>query len=387
MKKVDVAIIGTGPGGGMAACCLAETGLKVLVLEKSQLPRSKACGGALSPGVEKVIQWDFSSLVEAKVVAGKYFYNYHLPKEILSENSKNSQDKICPALMVNRSRFDYHFIEKAVSLGKGNVTLWDGFRVVQVKENDNNVVIQGSNQEIIEADFLIAADGATSITAKCLGLNQKAGLALAIDAEIEVNPSVYEAEKKTATFNIHFPFNGYSWIFPKAGYLSCGIMSWTSQQGLSKMMNEFLKKSFDPESIKSVKTLSHPIPLYNSHRQIATRRVCLVGDAANLVDPFLGEGIKYALISGRLAANIISCLKNGLSANMIKEIESNPQDCRIYQKFIHQSIGKHLNFIRYSTLEPLLYAPELAYRSFFLGEKRDKLYREIPFLKAFLKSP
>ena len=384
MKKVDVAIIGTGPGGGMAACCLAKTGLKVLVLEKSKLPRSKACGGALSPGVKKLIDWDFSSLVEVKVVAGKYFYNYNLPKEILSENSKNSQNKVCPALMVNRSRFDYHFIERAVSLGKGNVTLWDGFRVVQVKENDNSVVIQGSNQEMIEADFLIAADGATSITAKCLGLNQKAGLGLAIDAEIEVKPTVYEAENKTATFNIHFPSNGYSWIFPKAGYLSCGVMSWTGQQGLSKAMNEFLEKSFSRESMKSVKTLSHPIPLYNSHRQIATRRVCLVGDAANLVDPFLGEGIKYALMSGTLAANIISSLmKNGLYADMIKEIESNPQDCRIYQKLIHQGIGKHLNSIKSSTLEPLLYAPELAYRSFILGENSDELYRQLPFLKAF----
>jgi flavin-dependent dehydrogenase len=46
----------------------------------------------------------------------------------------------------------------------------------------------------------------------------------------------------------------------------------------------------------------HPLPIYTGRQPIATRRVLLVGDAAGLVDPLTGEGIRFAVESGRLAA-------------------------------------------------------------------------------------
>jgi flavin-dependent dehydrogenase len=49
----------------------------------------------------------------------------------------------------------------------------------------------------------------------------------------------------------------------------------------------------------------HPIPLYLGRQRIATRRTLLVGDAAGLVDPFNGEGIRFAIKSGKLAAEAI----------------------------------------------------------------------------------
>jgi len=49
----------------------------------------------------------------------------------------------------------------------------------------------------------------------------------------------------------------------------------------------------------------HPLPIYTHREQISTSRILLVGDAAGLVDPFSGEGIRFAIKSGRLAADAI----------------------------------------------------------------------------------
>jgi flavin-dependent dehydrogenase len=61
----------------------------------------------------------------------------------------------------------------------------------------------------------------------------------------------------------------------------------------------------------------HPLPSWplswvRPQEPLATRRCLLVGDAAGLVDPLLGEGIRYAIASGRLAAEAIA--RDDLSA-------------------------------------------------------------------------
>jgi flavin-dependent dehydrogenase len=61
----------------------------------------------------------------------------------------------------------------------------------------------------------------------------------------------------------------------------------------------FLKKlGFSTDVI----THAHLIPSGGYEREVCSDRIILVGDAAGFVDPFYGEGIKYAFISGKLAA-------------------------------------------------------------------------------------
>lgn len=371
--NVDVAIIGAGPAGGMAACRLARTGLRIAILDKCTLPRHKACGGALPADVIDLFDWDMTSVIQKKVTAVKYFYDYSRPKTV---------QRVTPPVLltVDRSRFDNHLIQRAVSSGRSNVRLLEGFHVRRIEEDDGAVSIYGRSREKVQADFVVAADGAGSTTAKSLGLNRDVSYGLAIDARVEVTTEVYEAAESTATFNFFCLPGGYGWIFPKNGYLSCGVGSQDRLPGLSKAMDDFLTKSFAPGSIRSVRRSVHPLPIYTGHKDIATDRVCLVGDAANLVDPVMGEGIRYALQSGALAADVITGLKG---AGPVKALEpdgpsSSNGTCRIYQNLIHRDIGRDLDILYRLALPVYQEAPGFFYRKFIWeGRSYLEFYRRL----------
>lgn len=352
---VDVAIVGAGPGGGMAACRLAPTGARIAILEKEHLPRHKACGGALSGGVREILDWDISPWIENEVRQRRNLFDY----------AREQVGQIEPFLLVNRGAFDAHLIERAVTLGNGRVDLRQGFRVAHVEEKERGIIVHSQSGERLEADFVIGADGAFSTVARSLELNRDVTRGPALDAEVEVTPEVYDTHKNTVTFNFFCLPHGYGWIFPKrAGLLSCGICAWAGRPKLAEALNDFLTRSLPPDGIRRVETYGHVVPLYSGARQIATRRACLVGDAANLVDPILGEGIGFALQSGAIAADVIAGL---LGAGGGSRAGASPEaDCQAYQALIQEGIGARLDHLLRFVQIVFLGAPELFYRRFIL---------------------
>jgi geranylgeranyl reductase family protein len=354
--QYDVVIVGTGPAGGMAACRLAATGASVLLLDRARLPRVKPCGGGLSPVVEKVIDWDFSALVQARIGATRSLLNYERP---------HTSTTPATLLMVNRRDFDLHLVERALRLGGGRIELRDGCEVAGVEEDSDGVTVSAGGERI-RTRYVIGADGALGRTARSLGLGRRRRAAGTLDAEIEVDPEVFEAQAGYATFNYACVTGGYGWTFPKAGYLSCGVGSWGGRVQLPAAMDEYLRRSFPAGSIRAETRWGHPIPVWAGHTPVATPRVCLVGDAASLVDPVMGEGIRFALLSGRAAAEVILTL---LGEYAEPTEAAAPTDCRAYGRRIEKGIGAEFEALRRFVLPMILRTPELFYRQFVEEER------------------
>jgi flavin-dependent dehydrogenase len=107
---------------------------------------------------------------------------------------------------------------------------------------------------------------------------------------------------------------GYSWVFPKGDTLSVGI-------GRVRQGRADLRLALHRETerlgirLDDAEIYGHPLPCYQTPRwpwgrgaqeTLSTRRCLLVGDAAGLLDPLIGEGIRYAILSARLAAEAIA---------------------------------------------------------------------------------
>ena len=370
--KVDVAVIGAGPAGAMTAMRLAGTGLKTAVLEKQRMPRSKPCGGAVPmAAIEGLRQW-VSPAAADKAHKIRFCDNSGRPgvEATLAR----------PLFLADRKRFDQQLIEAAVKCGGGDVTLRDGWPVKGLEETGSCVWIYGSRGEKIEAGFAVGADGAASPTARFLGLRRRSASGFAIDATVQVTARTLALFHATVQFHLWTVAGGYGWIFPKGDRLSCGIGSWRKPFPGRREMDGFLKRWLPAGSIRAVRMRGHPVPLWPGFGRIATRRACLVGDAAHLVHPLTGEGIRFALQSGRLAAETILSLTDrpGGETATAPSIEAAAAGCETVQERIHRTIGRQFDMLKNLALPVFLDAPDLFYRKFVLeGCDLEAVYQNL----------
>jgi geranylgeranyl reductase family protein len=287
--RYDVIIIGGGPAGATAAFFLGEAGRKVLVIEKETMPRYKPCGGGISTLILDQFPFSFELVTQTRV--NYITYAFHEKKiTIPFTNSSLS--------MFMRSDLDSFLLSHA------QVEIRQGTRIEAVKESDEKVTVETVEGERFESDYLIGADGANSVTARALGFRRQKIMAGGIEIEAQVPNETLNRYANHAVLIFGELGNGYAWILPKVDHLSVGIGGLHPQPGELHSALERVMRQCGIE-IEGQRRHGHPIPLYSKRERVGTARCLLVGDAAGLVDPVTGEGIRFAIKSGRMAAEAI----------------------------------------------------------------------------------
>jgi len=302
----DAIIVGLGPGGSTAARLLAQEGFRVLGVDKAAFPRYKPCGGGLSARTLSHLPDQIHPQIEATIhnlrftFRGTRMMNYHSPLPV--------------AFMIRRPSFDRALAEAAESAG---ATIAFGQEVRRVTESASHVEVEMEHGVRHHARFVIGADGAQSRIGRLIDPRPSARPAWSLEAEAP-RPAVGSTAGDEVWLDLGTVPGGYGWSFPKANHLSIGVAGFSPvptnpRATLAAYLNA--QRPIAPDTALTVH--SHPIPAVSTTlKRLASDRLLVVGDAANLVDPFFGEGIYYAIRSGEIAAQSVEAALRGTAIGL-----------------------------------------------------------------------
>lgn len=334
-QRFDVIVVGAGPGGGMAANLLGQAGCNVLALERRKLPRYKPCAGGVPANLFVSLPASCAQAIERRISRVRFA----MPGEREISHDLSGD----PVAMVSRERFDYLLVTAA------QATVHDGEALAGLEQGPGGVTVRTDGGERYRADYVVGADGAFSLVARAAGLRRGRSPGPALEAEVPAEPELLARFADASLFLFGTVRRGYVWVFPKRDHLSFGIGAHAgSGPELRRLLRDAALQLGLP--IEAIRPHGHGLPVYRRGDALQRERVLLVGDAAGLLDPLSGEGIRHALHSGRLASEaIVTGTVPGYSTR------------------VHQEIGRHLLAGR--RLARLFYAfPRQCFR---LGARND----------------
>lgn len=304
MEIFDVVVVGGGPAGATAANDLAFSGYSVLLLDRAG--RIKPCGGAIPP-----------ILIEEFAIPDELLVARIQSARIVSPMDRKADMPIDGGFvgMVDREHFDEWLRERASRTGalrrtgtfeKLEIDPDDTVRVTFKKRLDDGF----ETTETVVARFVIGADGAASAVARQALPKEEAPPFVFAYHEIIKSPkpadlAAFEARRCDVYYNGRFSPDFYAWVFPHGDTTSIG--TGTAHKGFSLRSSVAeLRKASGMDQHETVRKEGAPIPLRPRKRWDNGRNVIVAGDAAGVVAPASGEGIYYAMLSGRIVADAVS---------------------------------------------------------------------------------
>jgi len=292
MQGFDAVIVGAGPAGSTAARELARAGARVCLLDRARFPRPKACGGALSPRVLRHLPPGVDSLLRARVRRAVFTFQLGRPFEVISP--------VPMGYMVCRDEFDAWLRDRAEEAG---ASVREGAAVRSIERSGTAFAVRADGEEI-RASWVIGADGANSLVAAQLLPRRLPARLVALESEM---PCDGDEMSDTVLVDVGRYPGGYAWAFPKGDRVNVGVMlDYPQGRELRRTVEAFVQGVPGLSPGATVRWQSAPVAAPRLEPvPCAGTGVLLVGDAARLTDPFLGEGIYYAIRSGSLAADAL----------------------------------------------------------------------------------
>lgn len=322
MTDYDVIVVGLGPAGAIAAYELSRRGHRVLALERSSLPRGKICGGALTVRAASLIPFDISSEIEQTIQGVRFDFCGKDPFMIETAEPVAST--------VSRDRFDFLLASEAEAAG---AVLCDETEVVEWKERDGEIAVR-TQHDGWRCRYLIAADGLNGLIRRGGGLP---GGAVGVESEIPYQGAEHE-DHSLMQVDLGSAPHGFGWRLPKRDHHATGVSGADRKvKSAGELYGQFIENqgilkeaSGQQVSIFQRASFSEGTPLHE-------RGVLWVGDAAGLIDPLSGDGIYYALLTGLIAAEVISNnlkgKEEGLSAYTARVWAETAEEFRAARRF------------------------------------------------------
>jgi len=308
MSDTAVIVAGAGPAGSLAAYELALRGIPVLILEKSRFPRYKVCGGGLTFKILQEIPFDVTPVLQTRI------HDIVFSRGLKDRFARHSPDPLM--YCTDRADFDSFLLEQAVGAG---ARVMHGIHVTGVRQDQAGTEVV-TRSGVFRSTLVIGADGAAGMVARSAGLRENIQPGLAWEAELAADPESLRSFACTVFLDWGTFPGGYGWVFPKKDHFSLGVggpavLAGQMKEYYSRFVG-YLKSDSGCGMQDMISFKSWPIPVRVKKGLFHRGRVMVAGDAAGLTDPLTGEGIYYAIRSGKLAAGACHAFLQGSGSSL-----------------------------------------------------------------------